>query len=347
MGRIGLRFLFVKKYNCTSDAELRTLKGPFLVISNHVTNYDPFFICDAFHEQLSYVASEHILQKGFLSRLMMWLVDVIPITKGKTALKTTRAMVDRLKSGTSVVVFPEGNRTFNGITMPVDSSCGKIAKLAGVPLVITRFEGGYFTQPRWSKTKRKGKIHLYLSKVYSPEEIKGMSDEELSKAINDGIYENAFETQKRLHIPFVGEDLAYGMESTLFMCPSCGKVGTMHTDSNHIFCSDCGFKAEYNEYGELIGDEKCPKDIAAWDVWQKQKLLETGIKEFDDDVEIFEVDENHEQKKIYEGKFKVPDDIEGVAVYARNVLVIHAGGRHLEVKGNDSFSALKYYYIFS
>jgi len=40
-----------------------------------------------------------------------------------------------------------------------------------------------------------------------------------------------------------------------------------------------------------------------------------------------------------------PDQLEGMAIFSRNVLTVHAEHQY-EVRGSDSFSALKYLYLY-
>jgi len=345
--RAILRPLIRNRFGYEYDERLLNIDGPVLILSNHNTDLDPIFVGCALNEQLSFVASEHITHKGFVSKILLHYVDIITIVKGKTALNTTKQMINRLKNGMSVLIFPEGNRSFNGVTGKVDSSCGKIARIAGANLITVRIEGGYLTQPRWGKGFRKGKIRVHYVNSYSPGEIKAMSEDEICRHINEDLYEDAFETQKTSHICFEGKDVARGLETTLFLCPDCHSIGKMKTDSDTIYCTECGFRAVLNKYGEISGDSGCPETIKEWDELQHSYIKENPTVEFDDNVEVFEVKDDHSSVMLYKGKFILPDSIEGMAIYSRNVLVIHSGEKHLEVKGGDDFNALKYLYRYN
>ena len=77
-------------------------EGPTLVISNHVTNYDPFFVAASFPKhQMYFVASEHLFRMGWLSKLIRWLVAVIPRRKGSTGMDTAMACLRQLRAGQS------------------------------------------------------------------------------------------------------------------------------------------------------------------------------------------------------------------------------------------------------
>ena len=53
------------------------VKGPCIVLCNHVTDWDPLLLGAAFRRQMYFVASEHILRLGFVSRLLVWMVVLI------------------------------------------------------------------------------------------------------------------------------------------------------------------------------------------------------------------------------------------------------------------------------
>ena len=64
------------------NAELCAVAGPFLVVANHATNWDPLMVAMSFPDTpLRYGASEHLFRHGFASRSLEWLVAPIPRRK--------------------------------------------------------------------------------------------------------------------------------------------------------------------------------------------------------------------------------------------------------------------------
>ncbi len=132
-------------------------------------------------------------------------------------------------------LFAEGNRSYNGVTGPIFPATGKLAKATGASLVTYRFEGGYLTTPRWSRSTRKGNMRGYVVNVYSPEQLKTMSPEEVNQRIREDIMEDAFDRQLTMPYRYKGKDLAKGLEHALYFCPKCGKTGTLHSSKKHFF----------------------------------------------------------------------------------------------------------------
>ena len=247
------------------------LEPPFLMISNHVTNDDPFYTGLAYRKApLAFVASEHIFRQGVLSKLLMRYFDPIPRPKADSGVGTVRAVLKRLREGDPVVLFAEGDCTWNGVSGEVFPATGKLAKAAGVPLVTYRLEGGYLTSPRWSKKKRRGRMRGRLVKVYSPEELKTMLPGEIDDAINRDIHYDTWAAQAEEPVPFRSKAPAEGIERALFVCPECGDTDCMASKGGSFFCTTCGAGWTLDEYGLLHG----PKFLnpAEWDAWQRTAI---------------------------------------------------------------------------
>ena len=112
-----------KKFNLTSKK--CDYDGPCLIVSNHVTNWDPILVGLSFPNKPTYfVASEHIFRWGFLSKVICWLLDPIPRLKGTTAADTVLTVMRRLRKGANVCIFAEGNRSWDGVTGDILPSTG-------------------------------------------------------------------------------------------------------------------------------------------------------------------------------------------------------------------------------
>ena len=375
------------RYNFTYES-LRDIEPPFLLLANHVTNPDPVFVGIALGHQGYYVATENLLHKGFITRLLMRYFCPIIHQKGKLGLRSAKEIQQALKEGAVVILFPEGSRTFNGLSLPIPPVTAKMARKAG-KVVCVRFQGGYLTQPRWSTTVRKGRLHLAKTLVLDAEQMKPMSDAELQEAIVAALSEDAYARQEEIAaaegapVAFRGPHLALGMESTFFMCPDCGRIGTLVSDDAGVHCTAeaCGFAATYLPTGYLEGGRFAT--MTEWDLWQHAQLdariaaaKAAGegaepVQLFADDVIVDRYNESHELIASVPGQLSVfsgsepfatfapkdgeparitPGDIEGMALFVRNTLIAHVGkpAQHYEVRGADDlrFNAVKYSYAF-
>ena len=301
---------FKHKFNFTP--EIYEGEGPYLILCNHNTDWDPLLLACALPKQTYFVASEHIFRWGLAGRLIRFLVDPIARMKGATAGDTVLTVIRRLKAGCNVGIFAEGNRSFNGVTGPILPSTGKLARSCGATVITYRFEGGYFSSPRWcGKYLRRGKMTGKIMHVLTWEQLRAMTVDEVNELIRADLFEDAYATQRREMVPFRGKRLAEGLETVLCLCPKCGRLDTMGSRDDRLFC-DCGFEVKYNVYGFIEGDDAPYDNITDWDNWQTEQLFaripETGVVFSDDDMTLTEVLQGHESKALGRGAMTLYTD---------------------------------------
>lgn len=335
---------------------------PYLILANHNTDLDPGFIGIAVERHTYFVATENVMRKKLIAKFLMRYLQPIIHFKGKLGMVSTKNILKTLKEGKSVAMFAEGNRSFNGVTGYIAPATIKLAQKCGANVVTYRLEGGYFTQPRWGKGFRRGKMTGKLVHVYTPEELKAMSTEEAYEKLTSDLYEDAYATQERETVHFKGMN-AEGLETTLFMCPECRIFSALHSHKDHITCSECGFDAVIDDTGYLVNDMG-RYTITELDALQKESLEERASSAdpsellFTDEIDLWKIEDHQIVSKRpgkltgFAGGFMLDDryfrtsDIEGVALFARNTINVTMSDGQYEIHGSDSFSALKYYYLY-
>ncbi len=355
------------KYCYSFQKDLKKIKGPYLILANHNLNLDAALVGISFKRHMFFVASDHLTRTGFLSKLLIHVFAPITRIKGKTDAYTVIQMIRMLQMGNNVCMFAEGNRSFNGLTYPIPEVTGKVVKKAGVKVITFRITGGYFTEPRWGFGGRKGKTYGEVVHILEPDEIAKLSVEEINAIIRRDLYVDAYEDQKKEMIRYRGKNLAYGMESSMFLCPKCNKIGTIHTSGDHIECT-CGMKATYSDTGFLEGMPHEIHTITQWDKYQLDEMKKQWLASrenlelllFEDhDVRLYRVNEEFEEYNERTGAIKtyfdhleiggekiMLKDIPTASIYGRNNLSFMYNNEHCELKGNAVFSALKYLYLF-
>ncbi|NCC69318.1 MAG: 1-acyl-sn-glycerol-3-phosphate acyltransferase, partial [Clostridia bacterium] len=248
--------------------------GPYLVLANHATDWDPFLIALSFKPQMYFVASEHIFRWGPVWKIINWLLHPIARLKGTTASDTVMTVMRRMKKGANIAIFADGNRTWTGKSGSILPATGKLAKSCGGGLITYKLEGGYFTSPRWAgKSVRRGAMRGYAVGIYSREQLRGMTPEQINEIILRDLEEDAYARQRQHPVAFIGKNLAEGLETMLCICPKCGRIGTLRS-SGDIFSCGCGFSARYTEYGFLTGPDVPFDNISDWDDWQTKTLCD-------------------------------------------------------------------------
>ncbi|MEA4912220.1 MAG: lysophospholipid acyltransferase family protein [Oscillospiraceae bacterium] len=362
----GILPIYLKpKFNMDA-ASAPAVEGPFLVLANHNVDYDPLFVALSFHARHMYfVASEHVYRAGVWSKLLKRYFAPVSRMKGGTASSTAMRVLRLLKKGSSVCIFAEGNRSWNGETGPIHPSTAKLVKSAGVTLVTYKLEGGYLTSPRWSASLRRGSMRGAVAGVYTPAQLSAMTVEQLGERIRADLAENAYERQKQSPVAFSGKNLAENLETALYICPVCRGIGTLRSQGDDFWCAACGTRAVYTPYGLLEGG--FPYDtVLAWDRWQDGALRAyidilgaDSIAFSDEDFVLTRIEADHSSAVVDAGTLTATKralrcgatvidraDITEMSMFGRLSLVFTAQGVSYELRPKNIKCARKYLQFF-
>ena len=334
------------------------LNERFILLSNHVTDFDPILVGLALRGQAYFVASEHI-SRWKVFPILKFIFDPILRYKGTVGAYTVRDMLKRIKEGKNLAFFPEGVRTFDGVTCPILPSTGRLIKRSGSALVTYKLQGGYFCSPNWGeKNFRKGYFHGSVVHVVSSAELKAMSEEEVNRLICDDLYEDAYATQARLRKKYKGKNLAERLENVLFICPKCQGRLTMHSSGSKVTCAHCGFSSEYNEYGDLTGPYRTVRDWAVWEREVLKEMAEHGEALESPSAVLYNVHDGAETL-VSEGKvslgagvLRVGDvsmplsEISDMEIHGQHEVVFPRGKEYHELHIEDGVGALPFLWLF-
>lgn len=257
-------FLYIKFGYTFKSA--KNLPENYIILSNHNTDFDPLFVGCSFNKSIAFVASEHISRWKHAFRFINYIFHVITRSKGGNAASTVKEMLKTLRGGDPLCMFAEGARSYNGITLPILPSTGKVVKSSRCALITYKITGGYFASPMWSEGgTRRGKIHGEIVNIYSAEELSSMTVDEINKVINTDLYEDAYATQDKIRSKYKGRQIAVKMESMLFYCPVCSAHESLKSHKDTVSCSECGVSFKYTQYGDIVGlEQKNVKELFNW-----------------------------------------------------------------------------------
>lgn len=97
----------------------------------------------------------------------------------KTA-KSLRGVIDGVRGGKSLAVFPEGTRTPTGLLQDFKSGAFKIALRAGVPIVPVSIRGTFKLLPKTTLAPRPGRVDVIIGK---PIDTRAYSEKTLGELI--------------------------------------------------------------------------------------------------------------------------------------------------------------------
>ncbi len=341
----------------------------YLILYNHQTPFDQFFVAMSFKGVVYYMATEDIFSLGWISDLLRWLVAPIPIRKQTTDISAVKTCIKVAREGGTLAIAPEGNRTYSGKTEYMNPAIAGLARKMGLPIALYRIEGGYGTEPRWSDKVRRGRMRCFVSQVIEPEEYENLTNDELMRRIEEGLYVNEAVADAR----FTSGKRAEYLERAIYVCPFCG-LSVLESHGNEIQCKTCGRTILYGEDKQLtgVGFDFPFRFVAEWYDYQKDfvnGLDVTGCcaePMFRDQARLSEV-EVFKRKNVlreeagfalYGDRIVIDEGKENqlvlpfaetgaVTVLGRNKLNIYYGKQVFQVKGGKRFNALKYVHIYN
>lgn len=336
----------------------------YLILMNHQTPYDQFFVGMAFRGPVYYLATEDLFSNGWVSSLIRWLVEPIPIKKQTTDITAVRNCIRVAREGGTIALAPEGNRTYSGKTEYMNPAIAGLARKLGMPIALFRIEGGYGVEPRWSDVIRRGKMRAYVSRVIEPEVYSNWTNEELFTQIEKGL----FVDEAVADGPFRSGKKAEYLERAIYVCPYCG-LSEFESHGNEVTCKKCSRTITYGEDKTLAGKGySFPfRFVKEWYEYQKDfindldvtTMTETPV--YCDRARMSEVILNKRKNllrkdaglRLYGDRVVLDEGAENavtipfseataVTVLGRNKLNIYYDKKVWQFKGSKRFNALKY-----
>lgn len=127
-----------------------------LIVSNHQSFLDAALIAAYVPEDLTFAIDTYVA-KNKLVKFFLSMARTIPIDPVNPL--STRTLIDAVKRGEKVVIFPEGRITVTGALMKVFEGPGMVADKAQAKIVPVRLEGAQYTP--FSRLSGKVKIRWF------------------------------------------------------------------------------------------------------------------------------------------------------------------------------------------
>lgn len=360
--------VFVRlKYHIKVDRFKQQGKRNWLVLSNHQTDFDQFFVGLAFKRQIYYMAMEDLFSNGWVSKLIRFIVAPIPFMKATADVKSVMTCIRIAREGGTIAIFPEGNRTYSGKTCYIKPSIAAMAKKLGLPIALFRIEGGYGVKPRWADKIRKGNMKAGVRRVIEPEEYQDMSKDELYSLICRELFVD--ETKDTTEFPC--DAAAEHLERVLYVCPDCG-LSEFDSKNEFVFCKKCKKLYYYTPRKELLPTKGKGhfRTVADWYDYQEHFIRSLDLAPygcepvFSETADVSEVIV-YDRKRPYLKDAKIRlfadrlvfgegeneqilpfDEIKAMACIAGHKLNVFYQDIIYQIKGDEHFNALKYCNIY-
>jgi 1-acyl-sn-glycerol-3-phosphate acyltransferase len=168
-----------------------TGKGPYIFMSNHQGSYDIFAFLGHLPFQFKWLAKKELFSIPFFG----WVISAagyISIDREGTR-ETVKAMNEaarKIREGMSIVIFPEGSRSPDGLIQPFKKGGFTLAIKSKVPIVPIAIAGSRDIMPKDKLTASSGKIRMRIDHPIDIQHCSMKDRELLMEQVNRAISKN-------------------------------------------------------------------------------------------------------------------------------------------------------------
>jgi len=170
---------------------------PYVFAANHASSVDIWALFVALPVNFRFIAKKqlgHIPLFGWAMAAGRFIF--IDRQNPAAARRSIARAAARIRSGTSVAIFPEGTRTRDGTLGPFKKGGVRLAAEAGVPIVPIAIRGSREIMPRGSVFLRRGTVHVDVGEPIATAGIHSSGErtvlvEKIRDAIAQMLAENA------------------------------------------------------------------------------------------------------------------------------------------------------------
>lgn len=263
--------------------ELKGVRGPFMVIANHQAALDFVNLLGSTRTPMTFVISRSFYNtlpiKGFLRRM-----GVIPKQQFQTSPDDLKKMRSVIAEGRGLAIYPAGLMSEDGLSTPIPTATYRFLQWIGADIYVARTAGTYFSMPKWRKTGlRRGRTTIDIYKLFSKEEVAGMTPDEIRAVAEPALLFDAYREQEELRVKYTSGNNIEGLENVLYLCPHCRSEFSMRVkNSDTIYCLECGYAERADELGFLhlvseVGEEiRYPSDWSRLIYRDLRERIESG-----------------------------------------------------------------------
>ena len=174
--------------------------GPVLVLSTHQSLFDPI-LCQGWLRRPFYYVPRETLFVGFWG----WIIDsfyTIPVNQDQVSIKSMKAIIEVLKRGHIVCLYPEGSRTFDGKIDEIKPGFSLLVRRSGAVIVPMVIDGIFERWPRGQKyPKPGGHIGVLYGKPIAADHIKELGEEKFIAEFNQTLHEMHNDLRQKMGKP--------------------------------------------------------------------------------------------------------------------------------------------------
>lgn len=157
--------------------------GPVLIVSNHQSFFDTMFCQTWIWRPFYFIPRATLLENKFWGPLIGSFC-VIPIKQGQADISAMKTIIEFLKQGKAICLFPEGKRTEDGRISEIKPGFSLMSRRSGAPVLPMVIDGMFEAWPRTQKYPKPGRVGVMYGTPFTAEQIKILGDEAFAQELN-------------------------------------------------------------------------------------------------------------------------------------------------------------------
>lgn len=261
------------RYNVSALFRDPEPREPYVLLANHAHRLDAWVVGTLLTRTIRYMANLEGTNPA--KAVFADLVGAYGKRKGAPDYAALKRTLDLGRSGETLGIFPEGDRSWDGRPASPPPGLGKLLRVLGLPVLLARQEGSYLTGPRWAGRERRGRWTVEF-RVLSRERVSEEAPSVLESEIRDFLAEDDLREPSLWAVRFECPEPAAGVGRLLWLCPFCGGEDTPGGIGDRITCRACGAGWTVDGNQRLAGGPAGTgfRDLRDWTDFQRARLAE-------------------------------------------------------------------------
>ena len=265
-------FIITKKAGLKiRKTRMKGVKPPYLVLGTH-QSFTDFYVTPLalFPHRANYVSElEGFEAYGEWIYRQAGCLGTRKFVDDMALIKNIRRIMKRRGI---LVMYPEARYANVGTNSEIPKAVAKLAKVLEVPVVVINMKGNYLQSPIWNlKIRKEARLEAELIQVYTKEELKAASVDEIHENLSKHLSYDEYGWQKEKGMHLTNKDRAEGLHHVLYQCPECKAEFLMDSMGSEIYCRNCHEKWKLNTLGELEHRNEIVQ-IPKWYEWEREMV---------------------------------------------------------------------------
>ena len=180
-------FIYLIRVKVTGRDKLQKQQS-YVFLANHQGYFDIFLIYGYLGHNLKWMMKEYLKKLPFAGYACTKSNQVFVGNTLASIMEAVKQAQKTLREGISLVIFPEGTRTYDGKMQPFKKGAFTLANEIGLPLVPMTINGSFQVFNRKAKMVHFGRLSLTVHDPITAEQRKGIPTKKIMETAYDIIH---------------------------------------------------------------------------------------------------------------------------------------------------------------